>query len=150
MSDEPELDKMKFELMENWKELSNEVANFRGKKIKEAGLSFHSLLIVNHLYKQPGTTQSDLSELMSVSKPTTSSLVDTLVRKNLLTRKTDESDRRKITLHLTEEGTALVNSIRNDVILSFRKMLSTLSKEEIGILNSVFRKIRESIGNFED
>ena len=149
MTDAPELDKLRLELMENWKDLSNEMANFRGKRIKDAGLSFHSILILNHLYKNPETTQSDLSELMSVSKPTISSLVDTIVRKGLVKRETAESDRRKTVLKLTDEGAVLVDSIRNEVISSFRKMLSKLSEEEIVTLNAVFRKIRESMENFE-
>ncbi|MCL4437911.1 MAG: MarR family transcriptional regulator [Candidatus Thermoplasmatota archaeon] len=145
----PDLDPRRKELKETWKYLTNEIANFRGKKIREAGLSFHNLMIMNHLFLNPEANQSELADLMSVSKPTVSSIVDTLVRKGLVTREIPDSDRRKTTLRLTEAGENLVRSIREEAVASFSKMLDQLSDEEVDSLNSILKKIRSYLENIE-
>ena len=142
MTDTHELDPRRQELKETWKELTNEIANYRGKKIREAGLSFHNLIIMNHLFINPNANQSDLADLMSVSKPTVSSIVDTLVRKGLVVRNVPDSDRRKTTLNLTIAGVDLVKSIRDEAVSSFSKILEKLSDVEVENLNSIMRKIK--------
>lgn len=142
MTDTHELDPRRQELKETWKELTNEIANYRGKKIREAGLSFHNLIIMNHLFINPNANQSDLADLMSVSKPTVSSIVDTLVRKGLVVRNVPDSDRRKTTLNLTAAGVDLVKSIRDEAVSSFSKILEKLSDVEVENLNSIMRKIK--------
>ncbi len=142
MTDTHELDPRRQELKETWKELTNEIANYRGKKIREAGLSFHNLIIMNHLFINPNANQSDLADLMSVSKPTVSSIVDTLVRKGLVVRNVPDSDRRKTTLNLTAAGVDLVKSIRDEAVSSFSKILERLSDVEVENLNSIMRKIK--------
>lgn len=142
MTDTHELDPRRQELKETWKELTNEIANYRGKKIREAGLSFHNLIIMNHLFINPNANQSDLADLMSVSKPTVSSIVDTLVRKGLVVRNVPDSDRRKTTLNLTTAGVDLVKSIRDEAVSSFSKILEKLSDVEVENLNSIMRKIK--------
>lgn len=142
MTDTHELDPRRQELKETWKELTNEIANYRGKKIREAGLSFHNLIIMNHLFINSNANQSDLADLMSVSKPTVSSIVDTLVRKGLVVRNVPDSDRRKTTLNLTAAGVDLVKSIRDEAVSSFSKILEKLSDVEVENLNSIMRKIK--------
>ena len=142
MTDTHELDPRRQELKETWKELTNEIANYRGKKIREAGLSFHNLIIMNHLFINPNANQSDLADLMSVSKPTVSSIVDTLVRKGLVVRNVPDSDRRKTALNLTAAGVDLVKSIRDEAVSSFSKILEKLSDVEVENLNSIMRKIK--------
>lgn len=142
MTDTHELDPRRQELKETWKDLTNEIANYRGKKIREAGLSFHNLIIMNHLFINPNANQSDLADLMSVSKPTVSSIVDTLVRKGLVVRNVPDSDRRKTTLNLTAAGVDLVKSIRDEAVSSFSKILEKLSDVEVENLNSIMRKIK--------
>ncbi|MFG1450149.1 MAG: MarR family transcriptional regulator [Thermoplasmataceae archaeon] len=142
MTDTHELDPRRQELKETWKDLTNEIANYRGKKIREAGLSFHNLIIMNHLFINPNANQSDLADLMSVSKPTVSSIVDTLVRKGLVVRNVPDSDRRKTTLNLTAAGVDLVKSIRDEAVSSFSKILERLSDVEVENLNSIMRKIK--------
>ena len=142
MTDTHELDPRRQELKETWKELTNEIANYRGKKMREAGLSFHNLIIMNHLFINPNANQSDLADLMSVSKPTVSSIVDTLVRKGLVVRNVPDSDRRKTTLNLTAAGVDLVKSIRDEAVSSFSKILEKLSDVEVENLNSIMRKIK--------
>ena len=150
MTDTHDLDPRRQELKETWKDLTNEIANYRGKKIREAGLSFHNLLIMNHLFLNPNANQSDLADLMSVSKPTVSSIVDTLVRKGLVVRNIPESDRRKTTLSLTRNGEGLVKAIRDEAVSSFSKILERLSDEEVENLNSIMRKIRTYLQDVKD
>lgn len=150
MTDTHDLDPRRQELKETWKDLTNEIANYRGKKIREAGLSFHNLLIMNHLFLNPNANQSDLADLMSVSKPTVSSIVDTLVRKGLVVRNIPDSDRRKTTLSLTRNGEDLVKAIRDEAVSSFSKILERLSDEEVENLNSIMRKIRTYLQDVKD
>jgi DNA-binding MarR family transcriptional regulator len=74
------------------------------RSCRAPGLSvpqFRGLVFVN---RNAGVSLSEVAEYIGLTLPSTSKLVDGLVKRGLLAREESAADRRKITLALTPEG----------------------------------------------
>jgi DNA-binding MarR family transcriptional regulator len=74
---------------------------------------------------------SQLVRELDVSKQAASQLIDTLVVRGYLTRQVDPSDRRRLTLELTERGLAAASAVRNGVGSVDAALAERLSPEEL-------------------
>ncbi len=77
---------------------------------------------------------SQLIRELGVSKQAASQLVDTLVVRGYLTRQVDPSDRRRMTLELTERGRAAALAVRGGVEAVDAALAERLSLEELRCL----------------
>lgn len=69
---------------------------------------YRSLVVLASRGPQP---MASLAEALGVTPPTASRLCDRLVRKGLVRRRTDRSDRRQVRVALTEAGRRLVDVV---------------------------------------
>ena len=69
----------------------------------EAGISFTQYRILQHLHLGR-SIQSDLAFRLAVSKQSVTRIVDTLVEKRYLTRRSDPADRRRVIHTITAKG----------------------------------------------
>jgi DNA-binding MarR family transcriptional regulator len=83
------------------------------QRINETGedLTVEQWVMLYAVYQEEGISQIELSNAMYKDAPTTTRIIDYLVKKNLVFRKMDESDRRKFNLHLTREGRTTVDRL---------------------------------------
>jgi DNA-binding MarR family transcriptional regulator len=89
---------------------------------------FRSLAFIN---RNPGTSLSDVAEHVGLTPPSTSKLIDGLVKRRLVERELSASDRRKITLVLTGEGKACLASAMDCAQQYISAALSELSVENL-------------------
>ena len=66
------------------------------------------LIILKAVSKNHGITISELANCSSLSQPTVSALVKKLLEKNLLLKKADKVDKRKVLLHISAKGEKLL------------------------------------------
>jgi DNA-binding MarR family transcriptional regulator len=71
-----------------------------------AGLSVPQFRVLLYVRRDPGTGMSEIAEHLGTTLPATSELVNRLVRQGLVTRATDERERRRICLGLSAAGLA--------------------------------------------
>ena len=71
--------------------------------------------VVGGIAREGGTPLSEVAVAQAVSKQAASQLVDTLVTRGYVVRVPDEDDRRRLSLVLTDRGTAAAAEIRNAV-----------------------------------
>jgi DNA-binding MarR family transcriptional regulator len=86
---------------------------------------------------EPGT----LAEILDIAPPSVSSLLATLERANLITRRPDPSNRRRVIVELTEAGTKAVDESighQTDGEVSF---LAGLDASEIETLSAILDKL---------
>lgn len=82
------------------------------------------LLVLVALDRTPGMDQRSLGLEVSLDRSTTADVVERLMRKGLLERSRDPSDRRRNTLRLTEQGQSLLAELHprtdamNELLLS--------------------------------
>lgn len=62
------------------------------------------VLIITYSSEEQKVIASDINETLAQNKSTTSRIIESLIEKQFIVRKPDETDRRKIYLHITDEG----------------------------------------------
>lgn len=92
-----------------------------------------------------GTSLSQVAEFVGITLPSTSTLVDGLVQRKLVTRQSAKGDRRRVTLNLTARGQQDIAEAREHTQDYLAEHLATLPEAErttvtqaMGILRRVF------------
>jgi len=91
-------------------------------------LTIPQFRILNRLSKSPELL-SDLAKWLGVSKPTTSVMVNNLIKRKLVTRIVDSDDKRQFTLCCSPTGLSLIKKARTNVQLKITNKLDTLTSE---------------------
>lgn len=99
------------------------------------------------LRQSPGANLTDLAEYIGVSLPSMSKLVDALAYRGLVERKPDPSDRRRVRLSLTEEGTSVLSKAREAVKAKFVTRLARLNAEDLALVTTGMGLLRELFTN---
>ncbi len=87
----------------------------------------------------------DLATKLSVSAPTMSGLVTALVREGLVTRETDPSDRRRVTVRITPEGADQLARADADALDVLAARFAGLSGGEILTLEKGLALLRRAL-----
>jgi DNA-binding MarR family transcriptional regulator len=69
-----------------------------------AGLSVPQFRTMLHLRRHPGISLVDVADHLGLTPPSTSKLIDGLVARDLVVRKSSSQDRRRIALQLSAKG----------------------------------------------
>jgi DNA-binding MarR family transcriptional regulator len=95
-----------------------------------AELSLTRLRALAWVAENPGVSVSELAETLLVGVPTGSKLVDDLVGLGLITRTSDEADRRRVSLRVTDEGERTLAQAKRPAQREIARLLSQLSAAE--------------------
>lgn len=110
------------------------------KLSKVAGLTAPQLLIMQAIANRQSVFMGDLANDVSISQATVTSVLDRLEKRNLVVRKRDEQDKRRVYAQLTDQGEALVlkapSPLQDSFIHSFDKLEQW---EQLAILSSLQR-----------
>jgi len=120
------------------------ISNHFSAKLQESGLSRSTLNMLNIISRSEnkGCTHGELSELLLVSRPNVTGLVDSLVRRELAERRDSPGDRRLSIVKITKKGTQLLDAINPRYYLEIRKLAGGLTAAEHGQLNRILAKLR--------
>ena len=77
-----------------------------------------------------GCTMSELAEAARQISATMTGIVDRLVERGVIDRQRDPADRRSVRISLTEDGTELLETIRQQKRVRLRQFLAELSPSE--------------------
>jgi len=105
------------------------------KKLREHGAQllsvpqFRTLLFIS---RNEGASLSEVAEHIGLALPSMSALVDGLVSRNFVTRRTHTHDRRRVDLTLTEKGESTLQSARKETQEYLKHRFSGLSESERG------------------
>lgn len=104
-------------------------------------LNMQELRVVEHIGIEGPRMMRELAEFLTVAVNTVTTIVDNLVRKELVTRQRSEEDRRVVRVELTEAGRVIYRSVADVNMRLFRSMLGALTEDEQEIFLVLFRKI---------
>lgn len=112
---------------------------------QEYGMTLTEATVISFLYNNPGRdTAADIVELRMMQKGNVSQAVETLVQKNLVKRRQDVEDRRKIHLSLTEESEAIVRTVE-EVNRRFQAtVFDGITQEEMQIFSAINLRIMQN------
>ena len=83
--------------------------------LRPHGLGSTQYLVLQYLASHGATLQRDLARVLEIERSTLTSIVATLVRKDLVTQLTPTSDQRQRTLELTSKGAELWQTLPDPV-----------------------------------
>lgn len=114
-------------------EMRNSLRQHIQVKIKEHNLNitFELLEIIALLWRKDGVNQQELADVAIKDKSSMTYLIDNLVKRNLVTRVEDESDRRNKLIFLTEDGKLLQKKLHPLVIEMYDKATAEVDAAEI-------------------
>lgn len=122
-----------FEGMNKSKAFLESLQSVKGEKV---------LLI--YLFESKGlSTPSELAQRLNVSAARIAAILKTLEGKSLIERITDEADKRRVTVRLTESGTQLVEGIRTHALSRALEILEKLGEEDSLEFVRIIKKIME-------
>lgn len=101
------------------------------EKVVDLPLSFSMIQLLRLLGQRDKQTSTQLAHSLKVSKPAVTQMVDTLVRKKLVVRKTAKADRREVNLSLTVRGREVYNKIRRAQRQCIRNVVTRLPPKKI-------------------
>jgi DNA-binding MarR family transcriptional regulator len=94
-------------------------------------------------YKNEGASLSEVGDHIGSTLPTMSMLVDGLVARGLVSRRTDPDDRRRMTLTLTEAGRARLESARAATMTNLEEKFRQLSASDRATITLAMRMLSD-------
>ena len=112
---------------------------------KASGLTSEQYNVLRILRGQKGNPAnlSTIQERMLNKMSNTTRLIDKLIKKELVTRQTCESNRRKIEIYITKKGLALLAELDAVVDANNKKLTKNLNTRELKTLNMLLDKLRK-------
>ncbi len=110
---------------------------------------FRTLSFVN---RNAGSSLSDVADHIGITLPSTSKLVDALLKKGLITRDEHPKDRRRVQLVVTSRGQAILETSRKGTLSSLSEKLSSINADDratiikaMQTMRSVFKENKRTI-----
>ena len=94
-------------------------------------LTVAQLRVLLVLQSQGPTRMSSIASLLAITLPTATGIVDKLVKKQFLVRKTDPGDRRLVICSLSPAGQENINRLWTSSPFQMEKLLTGLSMEQL-------------------
>lgn len=110
------------------------------------GLTVAKYLHLRILWEGDGLPQNEISHRLGIEKASSTGALDALEREGLIRRVRDESDRRRVLVHLSPKGQALRDTILSHALQVAHVAGQGASEEE---LSNFFRTADRMIANLE-
>lgn len=111
---------------------------FERDQIKIYGFTSSQCYTLLEIYKAESLSMNELSEKMNLNSSTITRVLDNLVRDKYIARSKSESDKRIVTVNLTEKGYDAVIKLDKTVKEYYKKIIDNIPKGEVdNVLNSV-------------
>ncbi|QJD97459.1 MarR family transcriptional regulator [Mucilaginibacter robiniae] len=109
-------------------------------------LTFEMMEVLSCLWKKNGINQQEIAYMSLKDKSSMTYLIDNLVKRNLVTRVEDESDRRNKLIYLTEDAQNLKDTLFPWVTEMYTHAASNLQEEDIinctQVINAMVEKLK--------
>ena len=113
-----------------------------GVKVKMNPADMHALMYIT---QNPKCMASKLSDFLGVAPTTVSSIIDRLVKKELITRSRTDGNRRIVQLELTEIGKKVSNAVKQEQLSHCAEMLLPLNDEERQLFAALLKKTTQDL-----
>ena len=107
----------------------------------DVSLTPREFAMLNRLAQYGELTQIELSELTYKDPPSTSRIVESLRRKQLVRRKTSKSDRRSTDISLTEKGREVRDRIAPQIADLLQRATGASNAKELGAAVAVLKRV---------
>jgi len=109
--------------------------------IQRCGLTGPQLVVLKELERSGTLSASGLAQRVSLSQATVTGVIDRLLKRDLVLRTRDGSDKRRVILRCTEQGSRLVKSAPPILQEQFTRKLNQLADWERSLILSSLQRI---------
>ena len=107
------------------------------------GLTVTQLRLLGHLAVHEGLSNSELADLLYVTRPSVSALLERLERGGFIRREVASSDRRGICIWLQPRGREAVSSLREELRQYSAQLMAGLSPPELAAFTTAVSRFAE-------
>jgi MarR family transcriptional repressor of emrRAB len=131
------------------KHLSREIHDQANAVLRPYGISHPEYNIVMMLYGSPDNRMhpSELADAAGEKSANVTRLTTQLCEKGLIGRAGSDADRRKVTLTLTPDGVALIESLLPDIVTLLGRQTRNLTPDEQAQLERLLKKMLAGNGS---
>jgi MarR family transcriptional regulator, lower aerobic nicotinate degradation pathway regulator len=108
-------------------------------------LSLAQLQAVKAIRCEKEVTISRVAELLEVSMPSASTMVDRLVEKGILIRERSHKDRRKVVVHISPEAVGDINRVESAILKTFEDIVRSIGVNDSRKWFEVLERVKEVI-----
>ena len=137
--------KLQKEVLKHFREIFIQAKSELKENVKKTGLSGSQLWIMQQVYNFNGISNAELAKNLTIHVSTCSLLVNKLIKKNLIEKKRDPKDERKIVLTLSPKGKQLMAKAPKSPEGAIPSTLKKLNIEELEELNTVLTKFAKKM-----
>ena len=137
--------KLQKEVLKHFREIFIQAKSELKDNVKKTGLSGAQLWIMQQVYNFNGISNAELAKNLTIHVSTCSLLVNKLIKKNLIEKKRDPKDERKIVLTLSPKGKQLMAKAPKSPEGAIPSTLKKLNIEELEELNKVLTKFAKKM-----
>lgn len=126
-------------MVKNYKQGSQNILN----ELK-TGITIDQWVVLKYIGENTGSSQVDIAKSSAKDAPTTTRIIDQLVRKKLVQRKADTNDRRKFKLITTNKGNLLIKKIIPKILKHRQNTIKGINETE---LNNFITTLKKMLNN---
>ena len=106
-------------------------------------MSLAQIHMINVTRERGRVSIKELAELLSISPPSASSMVNRLVEKGYLTREPCDKDRRKVVVQVSTKAVASIETVEKQILHSFVDLVEKIGPEIADKWCEVLHKVKE-------
>ena len=115
------------------------------KRLQQFHLSESRLIILVLLQEYQELSLQEIAKKLGITKASTTTLISSLVNKQLISKRNDKKDKRITLVSLTAAGTDLLTETLKQHSLWIEKITNNLSDNDVAIFKKVLSQIYENV-----
>jgi DNA-binding MarR family transcriptional regulator len=127
--------------------ISRKVTQLFTQRLKGYDITPEQWVVLYRVQQQNGMIQKEIAERSGKDRPTTTRILDVLESKQLVLRKTGESDRRSFLVYATDKGRELIRQTEAIERLAMKDATAGFSREEHELLLKLLYRIGQNVDN---
>lgn len=114
----------------------------------KTGITVDQWVVLKYVSENNGSDQASIARSSAKDAPNTTRIIDQLVKKKLVVRKADATDRRRFSVMITEKGKALVKKVVPHILKHRKNTIkgigSTQLKETVDTLKKMITNLEKN------
>lgn len=135
-----------FELPRLLGHLERRLSERLARRLAAVGSSLNEWRVLAQLAEGPGRAMSDVAGWLDIPASSATKLVDAMVAANLVYRRGDETDRRKVVIHLAPRGRAAYDQIAPLVYAEQAELATFADEADLSQLTRLLAQLSEQVG----
>ncbi|MEV0634564.1 MarR family winged helix-turn-helix transcriptional regulator [Streptomyces sp. NPDC050619] len=117
-----------------------------GEALKAEGATLEEWRVLSFLGDGAGRPMTEIAEFALLTAPTLTKVVDRMVSLNLVLRRVDDADRRRVLAFMSERGSEALTRWTAAVERAQEHIVTTLGTEETALLRTLLQRASRQLG----